>query len=664
MMALSGGNIAMVDGSDIQLQSVSHRDYSLNLDKALRKKLQAAKRQHVEYMVKDGGIVANMDAVSFEIFRFSCQQYYSSPVDQIQKVKTDNAKDTRGNIVQVTYTVILKEATTYTLNMYLTRCSLLINGKATQHFINEDLSTIHQIMSQVTIQGMKVDIKKLNALLADQMQKLLDNSNFSTINGTPKACIEKSNISKSQSTSNIECQKCKRNCKKRAVQCDVCDRWSHYNCERLSDDVVKLIEGSKDYTYRCTLCKKSSPVKHRLMIPALSYSPENTVPKTLSESILSDEMGVDCVLCCEPLNNNEVSCEKCSSVCHYSCMSPLNTDICQACMATDEQISQHHAENLRHSSSIFSKSDIKQGNKSPRQVSQSDENEKLVIDLKQREADLSAKQRELRQLEMKVRKKEDEIRLKEAKIKEYEKNSGKLESKIESLEFRNKELEHTISNLQERLTLFEGSHTYAQRSTYSPPAENPGISQSNQYSSKARCDDLIQGIHDRVSAYVLLKVEKQIERLIDLDGDSSEVPIENSAQMDTGHTVQINPGINTFCQSKDKVTSQDGCPEPNLLNGQTVRSNSSYYPASVIDSTSVNQYCPVESHSVETFYSPQNQTLTRNSVQQQECLNVPLINDPQYVMGQPLYSTQQEPVTADKCKKRFLRHSNLIRLVN
>ena len=32
----------------------------------LGKKLQATRRQHVEYFAKDGGIVANMDAVTFE----------------------------------------------------------------------------------------------------------------------------------------------------------------------------------------------------------------------------------------------------------------------------------------------------------------------------------------------------------------------------------------------------------------------------------------------------------------------------------------------------------------------------------------------------------------------------------------------------------------------
>ena len=48
--------------------SVSSRDYVLNPDKWLQKKLQATKRQEIEYVIKGGGIVAKLDAVSFGLF--------------------------------------------------------------------------------------------------------------------------------------------------------------------------------------------------------------------------------------------------------------------------------------------------------------------------------------------------------------------------------------------------------------------------------------------------------------------------------------------------------------------------------------------------------------------------------------------------------------------
>ena len=64
MMAVSLKNPTNKNDSVIDQQS-SLRDYSLNADRTLREKIQATRRQHVEYFAKDGGIVANMDAVTF-----------------------------------------------------------------------------------------------------------------------------------------------------------------------------------------------------------------------------------------------------------------------------------------------------------------------------------------------------------------------------------------------------------------------------------------------------------------------------------------------------------------------------------------------------------------------------------------------------------------------
>ena len=189
------------------------------------------------------------------------------------------------------------------------------------------------------------------------------------------------------------------------MECDTCDRWQHYNCEKLTDAEVKFIETSKDYIYSCKFCKNFSSDNHKLMLPAPFRSSENTVPKTLTESILSDETNSDCALCCEPLNDDEVSCEKCGSICHFFCMSPLNSDICQACAATDaiftqqsqEQNSQSQDESLLNSPHIASQDNLESVLKPPLRFNQSDENEKLANEIKQRESDLSAKQKGLRQ---------------------------------------------------------------------------------------------------------------------------------------------------------------------------------------------------------------------------------------------------------------------------
>ena len=75
------------------------RDYTLNPDTALLKKLVAAKRQHIEYEYTDAGIKASMDAVSFELFRFSCDEFFKTADDSRVSVKIDSAKDNKGNVV-------------------------------------------------------------------------------------------------------------------------------------------------------------------------------------------------------------------------------------------------------------------------------------------------------------------------------------------------------------------------------------------------------------------------------------------------------------------------------------------------------------------------------------------------------------------------------------
>ena len=42
-------------------ETVGRKNYILNVDKCLKKKLQAAKRQRIEYAVKGGGVVATLE---------------------------------------------------------------------------------------------------------------------------------------------------------------------------------------------------------------------------------------------------------------------------------------------------------------------------------------------------------------------------------------------------------------------------------------------------------------------------------------------------------------------------------------------------------------------------------------------------------------------------
>jgi hypothetical protein len=58
-------------------QSSVESNYILNVNKALSKKLEATQRkQNIEYVFKEGGIVMTADAVTFELLRLATIQYF------------------------------------------------------------------------------------------------------------------------------------------------------------------------------------------------------------------------------------------------------------------------------------------------------------------------------------------------------------------------------------------------------------------------------------------------------------------------------------------------------------------------------------------------------------------------------------------------------------
>ena len=148
-------------------------NYMLNAEKSLKKKLESTKRSTIEYSFTNGGICVKLDAVAFELFIYSCDIYFSNINDQWLDNRKTTATNKDGNTVQYTYHIGCKETQTYTINAYLTKCSLLINGKNVEKFIDDDIKEIHSIMSQTKINGVKIDVRLLNQALALKLEEAL-----------------------------------------------------------------------------------------------------------------------------------------------------------------------------------------------------------------------------------------------------------------------------------------------------------------------------------------------------------------------------------------------------------------------------------------------------------------------------------------------------------
>ncbi|CAC5391271.1 unnamed protein product [Mytilus coruscus] len=207
------------------------KSYTLNIEKSLTKKLNSAKRNQISYKCTDGGFTAKLDAVTFELFLNACEIYYSQSTQTFNDVKTDVFVDKFGN-----------------MNLYLTKCSILANGKNACNFINRDLIKLHEIISQTTVNGQAIDIKETNKILACRLSEVLQNSkgtkNNPTVHNNRANAIEK-------------CYKCKRSYRSRAVYCKN-KHWVHFKFERLSESEIEHLEKQdENAVYECLQCFKN-----------------------------------------------------------------------------------------------------------------------------------------------------------------------------------------------------------------------------------------------------------------------------------------------------------------------------------------------------------------------------------------------------------------------
>ena len=141
-------------------------DYQLNLEKALEKKLIAAKTVKILnykytgggivvevdvaiYVLHytGGGIVVEVDVAIYKLLKTAAVYLYQHYPDKDGKAEITNVTDkTRKNIIQVTIRVSDRQNQLggYTINFYHITSKMLVNGKNVSKFIDEDLSRIQK----------------------------------------------------------------------------------------------------------------------------------------------------------------------------------------------------------------------------------------------------------------------------------------------------------------------------------------------------------------------------------------------------------------------------------------------------------------------------------------------------------------------------------------
>ena len=294
-----------------------------------------------------------------------------------------------------------------------------------------------------------------------------------------------------------------------------------------------------------------------------------------------------CSVCLEIIIGTQNRCSKCLLTCHDSCIDGasgyVGSGICVSCCATEAQIHQQSVSSQTDDQSRTDHSSPnrtaiscdRSGMQTPSQLVSDQANGDSVTDIdpvlnptgqtdaqgvdigvpvktntiptssKDKMASDKAviKLREVRQLEAKLKKLEEDLKLRETKVTNSNVDSRRMEEYVSKKEAHNVELGATVRTLQRKICLLENevSNLAANRpapgdkfnssTNYAdPPLLINGS--SNQHSADRsnnayteETNDLVHGIQQQVTRFVLNKVSQQINRLELMDQEQHSTQI-------------------------------------------------------------------------------------------------------------------------------------------
>ncbi|CAC5398600.1 unnamed protein product [Mytilus coruscus] len=569
--------------SDRDTNMSSHQNYennyTLNIGKSLKKKLESTKVTEITYSKTGGGITGKLDAITFELFLYACETYYKNSLDILDFSKTA-ATDNVGNNVQITYSITDTTKKSFTVNAYLTKCTFLINGKNSERFELCDITEIHSIMADTKISGVKINIEKGNRKLAEQLEE-----EIATLqSGLGLAHASNSQTGVAQNTNQSEkCHKCKRNCRTKAVLC-IYGHWVHCDCEKFSEDDVKNVK-RKDFTYICTVCNLEKDDKNKI-VNTLEVNGKQNI--TLAETLLQEENILNCHACNMSILNKVDCCSICLMKFHNFCLNTSNST-CFACLGLKDQndivqldITQDH----QTCAKTIDTEGVSVGNKidcSSTQYTEKKEenlttnntlsniNSSTVQD--QSENSINSefqkiKMKELRQLEQRLRKKDEQLKLKETAINESLSEKTKVLDRLFKAETRNLELEQTVINLFTRIETLEAYKTTQGDSGTFHSIPNT----ENKFSPDCTSSDkLIVGIRDKVTNYVLGKVDEELNKLLNNSCVRSSNPEQFNPSQESLYQQKI------LCADKSPILSKSAIKSTILLQQPSHQDSNIYY---------------------------------------------------------------------------------------
>ena len=330
-----------------------------------------------------------------------------------------------------------------------------------------------------------------------------------------------------------------------------------------------------------------------LALPSITeYSISNT-QSTLASIMLDEEL--QCNGCIDSSIIVDNRCMICELEFHSKCLDN-QTEICHSCIGLqcqDNEIEETSVKEIndtltqKHSRQIPKEESPSKSSKVDEQhtfvkeiwlkddIAKSDKPRQKAKDKDGSEIDISAKMKELKQLEQKLKKKEEQIKIKESMINEDMKEKTKLLDRLHRSEIRNMELENTIKTLYTRIDSMQ----------IRPCPENTPQTDVNKHADSN--DELLKGMRERVTKYLLRKIDNEIGEL-----EKSQIKPNESTDAVTSTKLENadNNNVNNMTsnthtrdsksmQSKDnKVEENENCEWKNdVENDSGTQPNRRYY---------------------------------------------------------------------------------------
>ena len=276
LMALPQTQTAMIDINsdqnprsteilDQNLISKETRLYALNRQKALENKLQNCQSEHLQYVMKAGkNLVINLSTSAFEHFRHTLSHMMNQQSKNLGlHVESKVNVDLTDAIVDSSFKVknLKKDGTPgaqnrFTVNLYRTQSSILVNGPKVDMFIEHFLKPIEE------------SIQLKANLLTEQNQQIkgaLSISDCTTDKNSKNPVKHHSgvlmghaeydgNVSTNSEETLFRCSHCMKDVDE-GIQCDECQQWNHCSCEGVSDELFQLYN-LQDACYSCLSCRQ------------------------------------------------------------------------------------------------------------------------------------------------------------------------------------------------------------------------------------------------------------------------------------------------------------------------------------------------------------------------------------------------------------------------